>query len=47
MIEQFVRRADGKWDYAALQGLEASLTLPSIECTLDLGAVYAKVEFNS
>ena len=46
VIEQFVRRADGKWDYAVFHGLEASLSLPSIECTLNLSAVYARVEFN-
>ncbi|MBV8858804.1 MAG: Uma2 family endonuclease [Acidobacteria bacterium] len=28
-------------------GLESSLTLSSIECTLNLGAVYDKVDFNS
>ncbi|HLM58022.1 MAG TPA: Uma2 family endonuclease [Pyrinomonadaceae bacterium] len=47
VVEQYVRRADGKWDYKAYHGLEASLTLPSIECTLNLSAVYDKVEFNS
>lgn len=47
VVEQFVRRADGKWDYKAVQGLESSLTLPSVECTLNLSAVYDKVDFNS
>ncbi len=45
-VEQYVRRADGKWDYAAFEGLENSLTLPTIECTLNLSAVYARVKFN-
>jgi Uma2 family endonuclease len=43
-IEQFVRSETGKWEYAAAIGLESSLTLPSIECTLNLAAVYKRVE---
>lgn len=44
-IEQFVRSETGKWEYAAAIGLESSLTLPSIGCTLNLSAVYKRVEF--
>ncbi|HEV7893759.1 MAG TPA: Uma2 family endonuclease [Pyrinomonadaceae bacterium] len=44
-VEQFVRNGDGKWTYAAVEGLESSLALPSIECTLNLSAVYKRVEF--
>ena len=47
LVEQFVRSGDGKWTYAAAEGLESSLTLPSIECTLSLSAVYKRVDFNS
>jgi Uma2 family endonuclease len=46
-IEQFVRSETGKWEYAAAIGLDSSLTLPSIECTLNLAAVYNRVEFKS
>lgn len=46
-IEQFVRNDAGKWEYMSAIGLESSLTLPSIGCTLNLGAVYDKVDFNS
>jgi hypothetical protein len=35
------------WSYTAAEGLESSLALPSIECTLNLSAVYDKVDFNS
>lgn len=45
-IEQFVRQADGKWTYTAVTGLESSIVLPSVECTLNLSAVYDKVDFN-
>jgi Uma2 family endonuclease len=44
-VEQFVRSETGKWEYAAAIGLESSLTLPSIECRLNLSAVYKRVEF--
>jgi len=47
LIEQYVRGNDGTWTLTAVAGLESSLTLPSIECTLNLGAVYDKVDFNS
>ena len=47
VVEQFVRQADGKWTYTSVAGSESSLTLPSVECTLSLSAVYNKVDFNS
>jgi Uma2 family endonuclease len=47
VVEHYVRGENGTWTYAMASGLEASLTLPSIECTLNLSAVYDKVEFNS
>jgi Uma2 family endonuclease len=47
VIEQFVRQADRKWTYTSVVGLESSLSLPSIECTLSLSAVYDKVDFDS
>jgi Uma2 family endonuclease len=47
LVEQYVRNEDGKWTLTAVAGLESSLTLPSIECSLNLGAVYDKVDFNS
>lgn len=47
VVEQYVRRSDGKWDYMAVVGLESSLSLPSVECNLSLSAVYDKVEFDT
>jgi Uma2 family endonuclease len=47
LIEQYVRSEGGEWRYKAAAGLESSLALPSVECTLNLGAVYDKVDFNS
>lgn len=45
-VEQYVRQSDGSWNYRAAVGLESSLVLPSVECTLDLSAVYNKVEWD-
>ena len=45
LIEQYVRGDEGKWTLTTAAGLESSLTLPSIECTLNLAAVYKRVEF--
>jgi Uma2 family endonuclease len=47
LIEQYVRGEGGDWTFKAVEGLESSLSLPSIECTLNLSAVYDKVDFNS
>lgn len=47
LVEQFVKNGDGTWKYRTAEGLESSLALPSIECTLNLSAVYDKVDFNS
>ncbi|HEY0546629.1 MAG TPA: Uma2 family endonuclease [Pyrinomonadaceae bacterium] len=47
LVEQYVRNGEGKWTYSAAEGLESSITLPSVECTLNLSAVYDKVDLNS
>lgn len=43
VVEQFIRQSDATWTYSAIIGLESSLSLPSIECTLNLSTVYDKV----
>ncbi|MDQ3803076.1 MAG: Uma2 family endonuclease [Acidobacteriota bacterium] len=43
-VEQFVKQDDGSWGYRFVTGREGSLTLPGVECTLNLGAVYDKVD---
>jgi Uma2 family endonuclease len=45
MVEQYVRNNDGSWKFTEAVGLESSLSLPSIGCTLNLAAVYKRVEF--
>jgi len=45
-IMQYVRQADSIWRYRQVSGLETSLDLPSIGCTLTLAEVYRKVTFS-
>jgi Uma2 family endonuclease len=47
LVEHYVKEEDGRWTLSTSAGLESSLTLSSIGCTLNLGAVYDKVDFNS
>lgn len=43
LVEQYVRQDDGSWKFTAAEGLEASLWLPSLGCTLFLAEVYDRV----
>ena len=43
VVEQYIRQSEVAWKYTAAIGLESSLSLPSIECTLNLSNVYDKV----
>ena len=47
LVEHYVRTGARTWIYTPTSGLENSLTLPSIGCTLNLAAVYKRVEFDS
>jgi hypothetical protein len=42
-IEHFTRQADGSWSYRLTTGLDASVTIASINCTLKLADVYERV----
>lgn len=44
-IEHYARQADGQWLYALVEGLEATLTLPTVGCALALAEVYEQVAF--
>ena len=46
MIEHFMRRPNGQWILSDYQGMEATVTLASISCSLPLADVYDKVEFD-
>lgn len=45
-VEQYVRESGGKWIYSATIGLESTLEVASVECSLSLADVYEKVELN-
>ena len=44
LVEQYIRQTKERWTYTAMVGVESSLSLPSIECTLSLTAVYDKTD---
>lgn len=46
-IERYSRSVSGEWIYTFVTGLDASLTVASIGCTLDLSKVYQKVDFEA
>jgi Uma2 family endonuclease len=45
LIEHYVRQIDGGWSYYVYQGLEQSLSIKSIDCTLRSSEVYDRVVF--
>jgi Uma2 family endonuclease len=45
-IEHYRRKSDGEWSYRVCSGLKASLSIPSIRCTLKLADVYDRVKFS-
>lgn len=44
-IERYLRQTDGQWLYADAAGMDASIELASIGCTLALADVYDKIDF--
>jgi len=45
IIEHFERRPDGSWSYHVYDKIEESFTVKSINCTLKLSDVYARIVF--
>lgn len=45
IAEHYVRRPDGSWSYYVYQGMQHSLFIKSINCTLRLAEVYDRVAF--
>src|SRR5438445_8419289 len=45
LIEHFERQADGSWTLRIYQGIEESFKIKSINCTLKLSDVYARLVF--
>lgn len=44
-IEQFIRKPDGRWEFAEASGLESHLSVPSMEINISLAEVFANVQF--
>jgi Uma2 family endonuclease len=44
-IDHFVRQDKNTWNLTSVQGLEATMELPSIGCRLALAEIFAGVEF--
>lgn len=45
IMEHYIRRADGSWSYYVFEGLDQRLTIPSLECSVNLAEVYDRVAF--
>jgi hypothetical protein len=46
-IVHYVRQPGGAWSYCLLAGMDESLKLDSIGCTLPFSAIYRNVEFGA
>ena len=46
-VEMFERQADGSWLLREVSGLQATLSIPTINVQLPLADVYARVEFTA
>jgi len=44
-VDHYSRQADGGWSFHRYSGLEASVAIPSIGCTLKLADVYDRIVF--
>ncbi len=44
-LEHYTRQEDGSWSYRLTIGLDASIVIASISCTLKLAEVYERIEF--
>ena len=45
-IERFLKQDDINWLYTDLSGLDQSLALPSVDCTLKFADVYRRIAFD-
>ena len=45
LVEHFTRQPDGTWSYRLTMGLDSSVVITSISCTLKLAEVYERITF--
>jgi Uma2 family endonuclease len=46
VVERFVKQPDGNWLYSKVAGLDQNIELVTLNCSLRLGDIYAKVNFS-
>ncbi|MBI3654382.1 MAG: Uma2 family endonuclease [Acidobacteria bacterium] len=44
-VEHFIRQEDGSWRYVVVKGLENTLHIAAINCTIALAGLYNKIKF--
>jgi len=47
LVEHYVRQPNDQWILSDCRGLDAAVTIASIDCTLPLADIYDKVEFDA
>jgi Uma2 family endonuclease len=47
LVEHYVCQSTGQWILSDCRGLDAVVTIASIDCTLPLADIYDKVEFDA
>ena len=45
LVERFTRQTESTWEYCSSSNPDDTLVLNSIQCRIELAAIYAKVEF--
>lgn len=45
-VELCSRQEDGSWEWSVAEGLEATLTIPSLDCTIALADIYRNITFD-
>ena len=45
-VDHYLRQDDGSWRYAVTIGLDSSVELPTVGCTLTLAEIYEQVTFS-
>jgi len=44
-VELCSRQEDGSWEWSVAEGLEATVTIPSLDCTITLADIYRNITF--
>lgn len=47
LVEHFSRMSDGRWALSEHKGMDAAVTIASIDCALALADIYDKIDFDA